>query len=243
MAKFWINFLIIFFPLFTNAFSLEKKAYEFDTLLIHDAPSQKIYVAVEKTGYLKTVGIETGVNTLVVAQKNGTFVVDPGPHRGYVEKLFDTIRTKYDTELPPVKWVFNSTAKPENVMGNYSFLKDHPTYMSSEKTRQYMLENCQACRDDMIKEIGRSELVDSEIVIPSYTFKTSSPLHPELLDWKTVLFSCVSRFSVHVVMTMKNTIADNKTANRNGPMLPNIPTAYSATKPATIALIPLPTWQ
>ena len=94
MVKFWINCLVIFFSLFTNAFSLEKRDYEFETLLIHDAPSQKIYVAVEKTGYLKTVGIETGVNTLVVAKKNGSFVVDPGPHRGYVEKLFDTIRNK-----------------------------------------------------------------------------------------------------------------------------------------------------
>ena len=193
MVKFWINCLLIFFWLSTNAFSVEKGDYKFETLLIHEDPNQKIYVAVEKTGYLKTVGIETGVNTLVVAKKNGSFVVDPGPHRGYVDKLFDAIRKKYNTELPPVKWVFNSTAKPENVMGNYAFLKDHPTYISSEKTRQYMLENCQACRDDMIKEIGRSELVDSEIVIPSYTFKTSSPLHPELLDWKTVLFSCVKQ--------------------------------------------------
>ena len=179
MAKFWINCLVIFFSLFTNAFSLEKREYEFDTLLIHDAPSQKIYLAVEKTGYLKTVGIETGVNTLVVAKKNGSFVVDPGPHRGYVEKLFDTIRTKYNTELPPVKWVFNSTAKPENVMGNYAFLKDHPTYISSEKTRQYMVENCQACRDDMMREVNRKELVGSEIVIPNYIIEKNSPLHPE----------------------------------------------------------------
>ena len=98
-------------------------------------PDQKIYVAFEKTGYLKNVGIETGVNTLVVVKKNGTFVVDPGPHRGYVDKLFETITSKYNTELPPVKWVFNSSAKPENVMGNYTFLKDHPTFISSR-------ENC-----------------------------------------------------------------------------------------------------
>ena len=92
-----------------------------------------------------------------------------------------------------MKWVFNSTAKPENVMGNYAFLKDHPTYMSSEKTRQYMVDNCQACRDDMVKEIGGRELIGSEIVIPSYTFKTSAPLHPKILDWKTVPFSCVKQ--------------------------------------------------
>ena len=127
MAKFWITCLVIFFSFFTHAFSLEKRPYEFDTLLIHDAPSQKIYLALEKTGYLKSVGIETGVNTLVVVKKNGSFVVDPGPHRGYVENLFDTIRIKYNIELPPVKWVFNSTAKPENVMGNYAFLKNNPT--------------------------------------------------------------------------------------------------------------------
>ena len=121
MVKFWINCLLIFFSLSANAFSVEKRDYKFETLLIHEDPNQKIYVAVEKTGYLKTVGIETGVNTLVVAKKNGSFVVDPGPHRGYVDKLFDAIRKKYNTELPPVKWVFNSTAKPEHVMGNYAF--------------------------------------------------------------------------------------------------------------------------
>ena len=69
MAKFWITCLVIFFSFLTHAFSLEKRAYEFDTLLIHDTPSQKIYLAVEKTGYLKSVGVETGVNTLVVAKK------------------------------------------------------------------------------------------------------------------------------------------------------------------------------
>ena len=56
------------------------------------APIQKIYLALEKTGYLKNVGIETGVNSLVVAKKNGTFVVDPGPHRGYVDKLFENYK-------------------------------------------------------------------------------------------------------------------------------------------------------
>ncbi|RZP21429.1 MAG: quinoprotein relay system zinc metallohydrolase 2 [Burkholderiaceae bacterium] len=193
MAKFWITCLVIFFSFFTHAFSLEKRPYEFDTLLIHDAPSQKIYLAVEKTGYLKSVGIETGVNTLVVVKKNGSFVVDPGPHRGYVEELFDTIGTKYNTELPPVKWVFNSTAKPENVMGNYAFLKDHPTYISSEKTRQYMVENCQACRDDMMREVNQKELVASEIVIPNYIIEKNSPLHPELLDWKAISFACVKQ--------------------------------------------------
>ena len=193
MAKFWITCLIIFFSFLTHAFSLEKRAYEFDTLLIHDAPIQKIYLAVEKTGYLKSVGIETGVNTLVVAKKNGSFVVDPGPHRGYVEELFETIRTRYNTELPPVKWVFNSTAKPENVMGNYAFLKDNPTYISSEKTRQYMVEKCQACRDDMMREVNPKELVGSEIVIPNYIIEKNSPLHPELLDWKAISFACVKQ--------------------------------------------------
>ena len=40
--------------------------------------------------------------------------------------------------------------------------------MSSEKTRQYMVENCQACRDDMMREVNPKELVGSEIVIPNY---------------------------------------------------------------------------
>ena len=80
------------FFLFGKALAFEKRDYEFETLLIHDSPDQKVYLAFEKTGYLKNVSIEAGVNTLVVVKKNGTFVVDPGPHRGYIDKLFKTIR-------------------------------------------------------------------------------------------------------------------------------------------------------
>ena len=50
MVKVSINCILIFFSLFTDAFSLEKRDYEFEILLIHKDPNQKIYVAVEKTG-------------------------------------------------------------------------------------------------------------------------------------------------------------------------------------------------
>ncbi|GIR49372.1 MAG: hypothetical protein CM15mP58_14690 [Burkholderiaceae bacterium] len=155
--------------------------------------AQKIYLALEKTGYLKNVATEAGVNSLLVVKKNGTFVVDPGPHRGYIEKLFKTITSKYRTELPPVKWVFNSSAKPEKVMGNYTFLKSSPTFMSSRKTAAYMERKCEECRDDMMREVNPRELVGSEIVIPNYIIKKNSLLHPELLDWKAISFSCIKQ--------------------------------------------------
>ena len=193
MAKFWVCGFTLFIFFFGKAFSFEGRDYEFETLLIHDGPSQKVFLTFEKTGYLKNVAIEAGVNSLIVVKKNGTFVVDPGPHRGYIDKLFKTITTKYGIELPPVKWVFNSSAKPEKVMGNYTFLKSSPSFISSKKTAAYMERKCEECRADMLREVNPWELVGSEIVIPNYIIKKNSPLHPELLDWKAISFSCVKQ--------------------------------------------------
>ena len=191
MVKFWICGLTLFLFLFGKVLSFEKKDYEFEILLIHDSPAQKVYLAFEKTGYLKNVATEAGVNSLLVVKKNGTFVVDPGPHRGYIDKLFKTVASKYNMQLPPVKWVFNSSAMPEKVMGNYTFLESSPTFISSRKTAAYMERKCEECRDDMMREVNPRELVGSEIVVPNYIIKKNSPLHPEILDWKAISFSCV----------------------------------------------------
>ncbi len=193
MVKFWVCGFTLFLFLFGKALAFEKTDYEFETLLIHDSPDQKVYLAFEKTGYLKNVSTEAGVNSLVVVKKNGTFVVDPGPHRGYIDKLFKTIISKYEIDLPPVKWVFNSSAKPEKVMGNYTFLKSSPTFISSRKTAAYMERKCEECRDDMMREVNPRELVGSEIIIPNYIIKKNSLLHPELLDWKAISFSCIKQ--------------------------------------------------
>ena len=193
MVKFWVCGFTLFLFLSGKALSFEKRDYEFETLLIHDSPAQKVYLAFEKTGYLTNVATEAGVNSLLVVKKNGTFVVDPGPHRGYIDELFKTITSKYRIELPPVKWVFNSSAKPEKVMGNYAFLNSSPTFISSRKTATYMERKCEECRDDMMREVNPRELVGSEIVIPNYIIEKNSPLHPELLDWKAISFSCVKQ--------------------------------------------------
>ena len=103
MVKFWVCGFTLFLVLFGKALASEKRDYEFETLLIHDSSDQKVYLAFEKTGYLKNISTEAGVNSLVVVKKNGTFVVDPGPHRGYIDELFKTITSKYRIELPPVK--------------------------------------------------------------------------------------------------------------------------------------------
>ena len=53
------------------------------------APIKKFIWLLKRLG-TKNVSIKLGVNSLVVV-KNGTFVVDPGPHRGYIDQLFKTI--------------------------------------------------------------------------------------------------------------------------------------------------------
>ena len=67
MVKFWVSGFTLF--LFLLAALRLKRRIEFETLLIHDSPDQKVYLAFEKTGYLKNVSTEAGVNSLLVVKK------------------------------------------------------------------------------------------------------------------------------------------------------------------------------
>ena len=71
MVRFWVCGFTLFLFLSGKVLSSEKSDYEFEVLLIHDSPVQKVYLAFEKTGYLKNVATEAGVNSLIV-KKNGT---------------------------------------------------------------------------------------------------------------------------------------------------------------------------
>ena len=185
--KLWISFFIVFSQC---SFAQNHDKYTFDTKILYDDGHERIYLVVEKTGYLKNVGIETAVNTLLIEKRDGLLVIDPGPHKGYLEKIISTVNDNHQLILPPAKWVFNSSAKPENVMGNYALQKSNPTYISSPATAKYMSRNCEACRDDMLKEISSSELSGSEIIIPTYMTTHGSMLHPKFLDWRVISFSC-----------------------------------------------------
>ena len=108
--------LAVLFLIAADSDAVKGGSYEFDTVLIHQSENQKVIVAVETTGYLSAVGIEAGVNSLLIFKESGSLIVNPGPHRGYAEKILETIERNHDFAPAPVKWVFNSSARPENVM-------------------------------------------------------------------------------------------------------------------------------
>ncbi len=163
---------------------------EIVTHKLYESKNSSIYRLSELNNYLSPLGIEKAVHSLVEIKKNGIFLVDPGPHSRYSNELWLSIKKHIKRELPPVRWVFNSTGKPENVLGNAYFINSNPLFMSSTLTYEIMREKCIECRKDLFAAIPEKGLLETQILLPTYHLKNNHILHPQLQNWKAYTFDC-----------------------------------------------------
>ena len=192
--RFFLSFLFTFGFLLTtfssNVFS--STLLKFSPSLIYKSKKTSIYVVSEKSNYLIPLGIKKALHTIVQIYANGILIIDPGPNREYVDNLLKEVSKIHGKPLPDVKWVFNSTAQPEHVLGNYALEKYSPTFISSQPVNDFMISKCGDCRKDFLTAIPNRDYltVIPKIVYPNYITKNLQPLHPELLDWKVFVFDC-----------------------------------------------------
>ncbi len=208
--KFFLFFSLISSLLLTifssNVFSAT--LLKFNPSLIYKSESSSIYVVSEKSNYLIRLGINKALHTIVQVYEDGVFIIDPGPNREYVSNLLLEISKMHDKPLPEVKWVFNSTAKPEHVLGNYALEKYLPTFISSQPVNNFMISKCEDCRKDFLRAIPNRDYLTGihKIVYPNYITQNQYPLHPELLDWKVFVFDCEKKTGETVLWNKKASV-------------------------------------
>ncbi len=201
-------FFSIFFFLcfFSSKYAFGDNFIEFNATMLYKSKESTIYVVSETSNYLSPLGINKALHSIVQVYDDGVFVIDPGPHKKYVDKLLYEVSRLHPKPLPTVKWVFNSTARPEHVLGNYALKKNFPTYISSKFVNNFMISKCEACRKDFLAAIPEVELKKNDIVYPNYFAKNGSQLHPELLDWKVFVFDCEKKTGETVLWNTKASI-------------------------------------
>ena len=188
-------FLPLVFSLLLTFFSSSgfgASLLKFTPTLLYKSEKSSIYVVSEKTNYLIPLGINKALHTIVQVYEDGIFLIDPGPNREYVDNLLLEVSKIYHKPLPNVKWVFNSVAQPEQVLGNYALEKFSPTFISTQFVNNFMVSKCEDCRRDFLTAIPNRDFltVIPKIVYPNYFVKNDSLLHPELLDWSVFVFDC-----------------------------------------------------
>jgi len=128
------------------------------------------------------------VPSLVVVTRDGVLVVDPGPHLGWGRRLIAAIREL--TPLP-VRWVINTHAHPEHVLGNAAFarLRPRPVFLASAQTAALMRARCTACRRYLAELLGPATLAGTEIVLPAPALRDGEALVTGELRWQVQVFT------------------------------------------------------
>ncbi len=194
---------------------------KFKAVKIFESNESVIYRVSETNGHLLPLGIETAIHSLVEIRQSGTFIIDPGPHPRYASKLIRSIENQHNKKLPPVKWIFNSTGKPENVLGNAFFANLSPLFISSKTTADVMKAKCEKCRRDLLSAIPEKGLLKEKIIHPSYYVDNRQVLHPQLSDWITYTFDCAKNSGDTVLWNEKASVlyAGRMVHTRNIPSL------------------------
>ena len=205
----FVSIIVLFF--FQHSISFGSKRNFPDNIISIELDSQKIYESDESViykvsdlgGHLSPLGIETAIHNIVEIKKNGIFIVDPGPHPRYANEILNSVKKIHGKDLPYVKWVFNSTGKPENVLGNSAFGSNQTVFMSSRITSEVMRSKCVQCRKDLFAAIPEPGLLDEKIIYPTYIPNDQKILHPQLGDWIIYTFECAKNSGDSVLWNQK----------------------------------------
>lgn len=128
------------------------------------------------------------VPSLVVLAGDGVLVVDPGPHLRWGRRLLAAIRRL--TPLP-VRWVVNTHAHPEHVLGNAAFaaLRPRPVFVASPQTAALMRARCAACLDHLRALLGAGTLAGTGIVLPAPALRDGARFATGSIDWRVRVFA------------------------------------------------------
>jgi glyoxylase-like metal-dependent hydrolase (beta-lactamase superfamily II) len=108
------------------------------------------------------------IPTSIVVDSGEAMVIDPGPGHQHGRRVRESLRCRFKAS---VRWVVNTHAHAENVLGNSAFAGDRGSaqleIVSGAATREAMQQRCPDCLKSLTERVGRQAMAGTRIVLPS----------------------------------------------------------------------------
>lgn len=115
--------------------------------------------------------------TSVIVDQGDAMVIDPGPSHRHGQQVLDWVRCRWHAQ---VKWVINTHAHAENVLGNSAFAKLQSTgslhIAASLATHEAMQRRCEQCLAHLRDVLGPKLMRRTRIVLPNRTLQAGERL-------------------------------------------------------------------
>ena len=106
--------------------------------------------------------------TSLVLAGNQAVVIDPGPSHRHGARVRRSVACRFEAE---VRWVVNTHAHAENVLGNSAFeaavARDQTQVVASAATQQAMQDRCPDCLASLTDRVGVIAMAGTRIVLPT----------------------------------------------------------------------------
>lgn len=113
--------------------------------------------------------------TSVIVDGGEAMVIDPGPNHRHGERTLAWVRCRWQSE---VKWVINTHAHAENVLGNSAFKQKQSAGRlhigASASTLSSMQRRCEQCLAHLQKTLGPTLMRHTRIVLPNQRLANGS---------------------------------------------------------------------
>jgi glyoxylase-like metal-dependent hydrolase (beta-lactamase superfamily II) len=115
--------------------------------------------------------------TTLVLGGSTALVIDPGPSHAHAWRVRESVRCRFRAR---VRWVVNTHAHAENVMGNSAFADEVALgaveIMATAATREAMAQRCPACLASLRARVGEAAMAGTRIVLPGRTLVAGDEL-------------------------------------------------------------------
>lgn len=108
------------------------------------------------------------VPTTVIVHGRQALVIDPGPSRAHGLRVRRSVACRFGAQ---VRWIINTHAHAENVLGNAAFAdrlaRGRLEILANATTRAAMAQRCSDCLASLTARLGEVPMADTHIVLPS----------------------------------------------------------------------------
>ncbi|MDP2263099.1 MAG: MBL fold metallo-hydrolase [Hydrogenophaga sp.] len=115
--------------------------------------------------------------TTLVLGGSKALVIDPGPSHAHAWRVRESVRCRFRAR---VRWVVNTHAHAENVLGNSAFAEDVAQgaveILATAATREAMALRCPACLASLRARVGDAAMAGTRIVLPGRTLLAGDEL-------------------------------------------------------------------
>lgn len=117
------------------------------------------------------------VPTSVIVHGRQALVVDPGPSQAHGQRLRRSLACRFGAQ---VRWIVNTHAHAENVLGNVAFVdrleRGQLQILANAGTRAGMGRRCPDCLASLVAKVGEVAMAGTRIVLPSRTLREGDVL-------------------------------------------------------------------